>query len=144
MNVLVVCGGNTCRSPMAAGLLRVMTKSVGILAEVESAGLAHHPNGQVAGKAIEAMREIGIDISDDYSKPVSPELLQWADIVVAVEQRHADHIVEEYPRLTVRIICLEPDVPDPYNGDLPEYRETRDLLKRLLPKVVSSLSINLL
>jgi len=61
--VLILCTGNSCRSHMAEGLLRAAASD---LFEVFSAG--SHPAGYVHPKAIEALGEIGIDISNHESK----------------------------------------------------------------------------
>ncbi len=73
MRVLILCTGNTCRSPMAGGLLRRIASGAGIKVEVRTAGLTPHANTRVAENAITVMREIGIDISDEYSRGVTPE-----------------------------------------------------------------------
>ena len=61
--VLILCTGNSCRSHMAEGILR---KAAGDFAHVQSAGSA--PAGYVHPKAIEVMKELGIDISSHTSK----------------------------------------------------------------------------
>jgi protein-tyrosine-phosphatase len=139
MNILIVCTGNTCRSPMAGGLLRKIAGEQGLSVEVRTAGLASHPNGRVAEKAVAVLQESGMDISDEYSKPVTPEALAWADLVVTVQRSHAAYLLEEYPEATQKVCFLEPDVPDPYNGSLADYRKARDQLEVLLSRFVLSL-----
>ena len=77
MNALFVCTANSARSQMAEGLAR----SAGRFAGVMSAGT--QPS-VVNPLAVEAMREIGIDISSQRSKPLTPELLAWADVVITL------------------------------------------------------------
>ncbi len=71
---------------MAGGLLRMVAKSRGLAVDVRTAGLAHHPGKPVAENAVTVMAELGIDISNEYSKPVTPQDLDWADLVVAVQR----------------------------------------------------------
>jgi arsenate reductase len=78
IRVLILCTGNSARSQMAEGLLRVIG---GDKFEVESAGIA--PTS-VRPEAIEAMREIGIDISGHRSKSVEEFLDQEFDYVITV------------------------------------------------------------
>lgn len=86
--VLILCTGNCVRSQMAEGLLRHLG---GDAYEVHSAG--SHPNGYVSPLAIEAMKEIGIDISEHRSKSVS-EFAGWHfDTVITV----CDSAAEECP-----------------------------------------------
>jgi len=86
--VLILCTGNCVRSQMAEGLLRHLGGSV---YEVDSAG--SHPSGYVSPLAIEAMREIGIDISAHRSKSVSEFEGQRFDTVITV----CDSAAEECP-----------------------------------------------
>lgn len=139
MNVLVVCTGNTCRSPMAGGLLRAIGQSKGVSVFVRTAGLAYHHGKRVAENAVTVMSELGIDISDEYSKPVTVQDLKWADIVLPVQRDHADHLIEDFPDAAPKIRFLEYDVPDPYLGPLTEYREKRDVLIGLLSRFIDSL-----
>jgi arsenate reductase (thioredoxin) len=78
IRVLILCTGNSARSQMAEGLLRTIG---GDKFEVESAGIA--PTS-VRTEAIEAMREIGIDISGHRSKSVEEFLDQEFDHVITV------------------------------------------------------------
>ncbi len=83
MNLLFLCTGNSCRSQMAEGWARRLA-SDGL--HVRSAGIeVHGPNP----RAVLAMLDAGIDISDQASTRLTPEMLGWADIVVTV-CGHAD------------------------------------------------------
>ena len=84
--VLIVCTGNCVRSQMAEGLLRHLGGSG---YEVQSAG--SRPEGFVSPLAIEAMREIGIDISAQRSKSVSEFDGQRFDTVITVCDSAAEH-----------------------------------------------------
>jgi len=86
--VLILCTGNCVRSQMAEGLLRHFG---GDAYEVHSAG--SHPNGYVSPLAIEAMREIGLDISGHRSKSVSEFDGQHFDTVITV----CDSAAQECP-----------------------------------------------
>ena len=77
--VLVLCTGNSCRSHMAEGILRA---AAGDILEVHSAG--SKPAGYVHPKAIEAMAEIGIDISGHTSKHMNDFLDREIETVITV------------------------------------------------------------
>jgi arsenate reductase len=77
--VLILCTGNSCRSHMAEGILRA---AAGDLIDVRSAG--SNPAGYVHPKAIEALKEIGIDISSHTSKHMNEFLDKKVDTVVTV------------------------------------------------------------
>ncbi len=77
--VLILCTGNSCRSHMAEGILRA---AAGDLIDVQSAG--SNPAGYVHPKAIEALKEIGIDISNHTSKHMNEFLDKRVDTVITV------------------------------------------------------------
>ena len=77
--VLILCTGNSCRSHMAEGILR---KTAGDLLDVRSAG--SKPAGYVHPKAIEVMKEVGIDISGHRSKHLDEFLGQDVETVITV------------------------------------------------------------
>jgi len=117
---------------MAAGLLAWIGKSQPSGIDARSAGLFPHPGSAVAENAIMVMKELGIDISSDYSKPVTVELLAWADYVVAVQKSLADHVIENFPDIRSKVHHLHSDVSDPYCSSISKYRDVRDQLRSLL------------
>ncbi|PTY01878.1 low molecular weight phosphatase family protein [Verrucomicrobia bacterium LW23] len=77
--VLILCTGNSCRSHMAEGILRA---AAGDILDVRSAG--SKPAGYVHPKAIEALKEIGIDISGHRSKHLQEFLQSDVETVITV------------------------------------------------------------
>lgn len=77
--ILFVCVGNTCRSQMAEGFAKHYGKGK---VEVRSAGTS--ASGMVNRSTIEAMKEVGIDISGQTSDQLTDEMLGWADVVVTL------------------------------------------------------------
>ena len=78
MKILVLCTGNSCRSQMAEGFLKSFDTDL----EVYSAGT--QPSGEVHPKAIQVMKEKGIDISNGYPKKVDRFLNEAFDYVITV------------------------------------------------------------
>ena len=78
MRILILCTGNSCRSQMAEGFLRSFDSEL----EVYSAGT--NPSKQVHPKAIQVMKEVGIDISKNYPKMVDKFLSESFDFVITV------------------------------------------------------------
>jgi arsenate reductase len=78
MRVLILCTGNSCRSQMAAGFLASFDKNI----EVHSAGT--YPAARVQPKAIEVMKEAGVDISQAFPKSVDLYLGEPFDYVITV------------------------------------------------------------
>lgn len=124
---------------MAAGLLRMLGADRGLSIDVRSAGLAHHPGRGVAEHAIAVMREWGQDISGDYSKPVAEVDVDWADLILAVAQCHADDLADQFPSAASKVQALEEDVDDPYCQPIDRYRKCRNQLRELLTRLVEQL-----
>jgi len=95
MNILFLCTGNSCRSQMAEGWGRHLA---GPGLQFDSAGIEAHGQNP---RAIAAMAEAGVDISDQLSTVVSHELLAWADLMVTV-CGHADEHCPVLPAATAR------------------------------------------
>ncbi len=146
--VLIVCTGNLCRSPMAAGLLRKQLCDAGLLAShrVWSAGtwaVEGHPASEHANTV---MAERGIDISDHIAHTITAAEMAEADLVLVMSQEHARIIRGAWPQYDWKVHLLSEmsgkrkDVRDPYGGPIEEYRECADTLdgyiERGLPRIL--------
>jgi protein-tyrosine phosphatase len=88
VDILILCTGNICRSPMAEGLLRERLRERGIDASVSSAGLSFDDR-PATDDAIEAAAGYGLDLRDHRSRMLFPEFVERADLVLAMERLHA-------------------------------------------------------
>ncbi len=131
--VLILCTGNSARSQMAEGLLREIS---GDRYEVESAGVAP---SRVRPEAVEAMREIGIDISTHRSKSVDEFAGQSFDYIITVCD-NANETCPVFSGSATRIHQSSVDPPPESVGDydlrLKIFREVRDELKDWLTDFV--------
>ena len=83
--VVFVCTGNTCRSPMAAGLFHVLLRQNGVTdVAVTSCGTGAFPGMPPTDQAVTAAAEYGADISDHRSRPLSSYLLAEGDLFVCM------------------------------------------------------------
>ena len=134
--VLILCTGNSARSQMAEGLLREIG---GRRFEVYSAGT--HPVS-VRVEAVEVMREVGIDISDQRSKSVDEVAGSEFDNVITV----CDKAREECPVFPGRTRRIHWSFEDPAQaeGEWPErlavFRRVRKLIGARLREWISELS----
>ncbi len=133
--VLILCTGNSARSQMAEGLLR---QDAGDLFEVFSAGV---DPSQVRPLAIEAMREVGIDISGQRSKSVDEFLGEEFDYVITVCDNANEHC-PVFPGKTKRIHWSFED-PAAATGDekvqFDVFRRVRDQIRQRLSEWTSEL-----
>ena len=93
MRILILCTGNSCRSQMAEGFLKSFDSSL----EVYSAGTS--PSDKIHPKAVQVMKEVGVDISSGYPKNVDIFIDQSFDYVITV----CDHARETCPVFTGKV-----------------------------------------
>lgn len=136
--ILFVCTGNTCRSPMAAALLRELSRprevcSVGEGSPspaylVSSAGLYAREGEPITPAAADALRAAGVVATPDNDYPahtarnVREEMVEEADEVVGLTAAHAMELLMRFPQAATKIRTLPMDIPDPYGGDAEVYR----------------------
>jgi protein arginine phosphatase len=92
-NILFVCTGNTCRSPLAEGIARAELERRGWKnVRVASAGLAARGGEQASREAVVVAGRHGIDLSAHRSQPLTPELAGWADLILGMGPSHLDGV----------------------------------------------------
>lgn|SRR5690625_3012440 len=93
MNILFVCTGNTCRSPMAEAILKYKYPQF----NVQSAGIFAANDEQANPNTIKVLQKRKINI-DHHSQPVSDPLLAWADYVFVMTKAHEQLLNAQYPK----------------------------------------------
>ena len=143
MDILFLCTGNTCRSPMAAAMFSMRCASRGVEAVVSSAGLAVWPDAPAEPNAIAAAAQFEADLTSHRARQATPSMLDQADFVVCLAASHARHAVPFVPKEKLRV--LAGGIADPYGGDLETYRacarQIDEALSALLPDVLCKAEI---
>ena len=125
--VLFVCVQNAGRSQMAAGLVKL--RSEGRI-HVRSAG--SQPANEINAAVVEAMEEIGVDMGEEFPKPLTDEVVQAADVVITMGCGDACPI---YPGKRYE----DWTVDDPAGADIDTVRRIRDDIDTRVRKLTQEL-----
>jgi arsenate reductase (thioredoxin) len=125
--VLFVCVHNSGRSQMAAGLVKL--RSAGLV-HVRSAGSA--PGEAINPMAIKAMEEVGVDMSEEFPKPLTDEVVAAADVVITMGCGDACPI---YPGKKYEDWVLD----DPAGQDIETVRGIRDEIDQRVRRLIADL-----
>lgn len=140
--ILFVCTGNTCRSPMCMALFNAFFKESTSL-RADSCGLAAFGE-PISENAVKALIGRGIKSEGDnnyiahLSKPVTEELMERAEAVVGMTNRHAMELMFRYPAYASKIHVMPRDISDPYGGDLPLYEKCLSDIEAALKEAFSA------
>lgn len=126
--VLFICIHNAGRSQMAMGLMRELSQG---RVHVRSAGSM--PATEISNSAIEVMKEIGIDITEEFPKPLTDDVVQAADVVVTMGCGDACPV---YPGKRY----LDWDLVDIGTVGIEGVREIRDDIKARVEKLIEELT----
>ncbi|HVP15454.1 MAG TPA: hypothetical protein VMS88_07905 [Terriglobales bacterium] len=150
-HVLLICSGNTCRSPLAAAVFRAELGADAERVEIRSAGISALEDQPASAGAREAAMRFGLDLSVHRSRRASGNDVRRADLILVMEREHARaaealgaepgrvHLLSEWP---------EPGEPgsavsDPFGGSSEAYEEClrriRHHVRRIVPHVREAL-----
>lgn len=148
MNLLFVCSGNTCRSPLAEALARQIAARRGVEdVEVSSAGTNAWDNAPATDEALLVGMERGLDLTGHRARKLTPAIVSEADLIFVMTPGHLEpvkqmggrgkaHVIDEYASG-----AADQGISDPYGGDLETYRHTADTLEAELEKLFDRLAV---
>lgn len=128
-SLIFVCYGNIMRSAMAEFLMRRSAAEAGVEGQLTilSAGLHALPGREAHEWAQEASRELGISLADHKAKPLTREMVEKADCILAMDFQNKAELLTLYPEFEHKVHMLSAyaegpwqcrEIPDPYLGDL--------------------------
>ena len=137
IDVLFVCTGNTCRSPMAACLFNARAKERGLPYRAESAGLMASEGSPASDGAYLAMRSRGLSLNQHASRSVTAALIADARLVVCLTEQHAETLRQRFPQANVR--AFQPSIPDPFGGSAAVYERAAQAIDAQIDALLNTL-----
>ncbi|SDO63667.1 protein-tyrosine phosphatase [Paenibacillus sp. yr247] len=111
LRILFVCTGNTCRSPLAEGLLRIRVHQEGLAAEVRSAGVSAVTGGPISRNSASLLREAGFK-ELIQSLTIQESEVKWADLILTMTMGHKRAVIQRFPDAMEKIFTLKEYVED--------------------------------
>ncbi len=132
--VLFVCTGNTCRSPMAQAMMeKKIADKFGKLAPDGkspilsiSAGVSAYGGDTASHGALAAIKQYGASLDRHQSTQLNEALVDQADLILAMGQRHRHVLVSQWPSIASKVHLISPDggeISDPFGGPLEIYQK---------------------
>jgi len=137
-SVLFVCTANICRSPMAEGLLKIITRDREEPWEIQSAGVWAYNDQPAAINTVKILEEYGIDLSDHRSKSITENLMEDFDLILVMEKNHKETLEIAFPDRLPKIFMLGElegsmkDIQDPIGGSIEDFRSMAEQINTIL------------
>ena len=148
MNILFVCTGNTCRSPLAAAIAGRIAKRRGLDdVKISSAGTNAWESVPASDGALLVGMERDLDLTNHRARILTPEIVAEADLIFVMTPAHLEQVKQLGGRGKAHLLdqyasgAESEGISDPFGGELSAYRDTADALEKHLEKVFDRLEI---
>ncbi|MDR3273759.1 MAG: hypothetical protein LBS87_00270 [Puniceicoccales bacterium] len=145
--ILVVCTGNTCRSPLAEVIIadHLSKGALNGSFTVLSGGISAQNKEPASEHAIQTASEIGLSLAKHASKKVNQSLLDKSDLILCMTSAHKFYLLHNFEALQGKCFTLAEctasrDVSDPYGQDIDAYRGIAAHVQKLMPSLANFLT----
>ena len=135
MKILFVCTGNTCRSPMAEALAKILFPKYDFV----SAGLYVNPTDSVSANAVLAMKNYGIDISEHKPTQLTVEKAAEYDYIIPMTSSHKQILLANGINPD-KILMFKEEISDPFGQNLETYLSCAEQLKNNIKITIGELN----
>lgn len=139
-NVLFICVGNICRSPMAEGLFKQLLPEKLVF----SAGINALIGEPADPFAVQLMRERGMDISAHRARYLATWMVCEADLILTMDQGQKYFVESKYPAIKSKVFRFGEfggyDIPDPYQRGMAAFRESFNLIIHGMDEMMAQIS----
>ncbi len=153
MNILMVCLGNICRSPIADGLLRQKVLQRQLTVNVDSAGTSNHHVGEAPDSRMRATaKKLGCSIDHLRARQFTVSDFDQFDIIFAMDKSNLSNIIQlardEKDKKKVKLILNESspnsnaEVPDPYYGGEQGFIDVYNMLDKATDRIIEKIEKN--
>jgi len=148
-NIIVVCTGNICRSPIAAGILQHELGPVGNSGiEVNSAGTNAVDGYAATDKMVRIAEDWGVDITSHKARQITGDIINNTDLILTVTPKHTNLIINDYPASQSKIrlfgeMINRKSIPDPFQLGFSEYKSSAELIRAAAYPWVEEINRNL-
>ncbi len=139
-NIIFVCTGNTCRSPIAEALLKHKLKIANIKnVKVCSAGIMVEPNTSTNEKSVWALAELGVKTRKKQAKQLTQKMVDKNTIIITMTNNHLEYVKNVATSYCIADFGSVGPVGDPYGQDKQVYLKTAKIIDILTTNIANKI-----